>query len=484
MSTKRPPSGWIQSPDTNKPTIYEASINRVSLLPGAIPSNTVAEVDYSTGSYTVYTTPFVLGTIGDRTPLYTRSASGALKVQPGREAEFQSLSQRGEIQKLDGSIKPRVVQLNSTFGTDKERQALANSKLYKSSSNTAQQPDKPPGPAPAQTPEQAPPSPDAGGASPTTPETPQYGFNISDDTSIQGRTDVKIAGDGLRYPKDIATTSQDRIKFQVYDLVPRGDSNLTPDSINTDKKFNIGTTFPEPKTTPSKSPIDGPVFLPIQPTISDQNGVDWGSDNLNAIDSALYNISYKLITDTPDYEGTRNTLSGISNNIIQAFMQKKGRTQRYIAGQAAGVNNILARTDNVVLNPNMELLFQGPTLRPFSFSFKLSPRDNRETIIVRKIIRYFKYYMSVRRENNGIFLRSPHVFKIEYQYKNKDAHPGINKIKTCALTNCSVDYTPLGSYMTYDDGTMVSYNLTLQFQELTPVYQHDYDSTNESSIGY
>ena len=35
-------------------------------------------------------------------------------------------------------------------------------------------------------------------------------------------------------------------------------------------------------------------------------------------------------------------------------------------------------------------------------------------------------------------------------------HPGLHKIKTCALTSCSVDYTPDGSYMTFEDGTMAN----------------------------
>ena len=194
MATKNPPAGWRQSTDTNKPTIYEAYINRVSLVPGAIPSSTIAEVDYSTGSYTVYTTPLVTGTIGDRTPLYTRSASGGPpKVAPGREAEFNSLTQRGEIQKLDSSIKPRVVQLNSTFGTTKEKEDLANSKLYQSSANTAQKPgDKPPeAPTPPAQPGDQP-TPNGGPADLGKPE------DINK-INIPGRPPRKVYGD-YRYP--------------------------------------------------------------------------------------------------------------------------------------------------------------------------------------------------------------------------------------------------------------------------------------------
>ena len=43
------------------------------------------------------------------------------------------------------------------------------------------------------------------------------------------------------------------------------------------------------------------------------------------------------------------------------------------AGNALGVSispdTILARTSGVVLNPNAEMLFQGPVIRDFNFSF-------------------------------------------------------------------------------------------------------------------
>ena len=39
------------------------------------------------------------------------------------------------------------------------------------------------------------------------------------------------------------------------------------------------------------------------------------------------------------------------------------------------------------MNPNMELLFQGPQLRTFSLSWKMSPRDYEESEMIKKIIR-------------------------------------------------------------------------------------------------
>jgi hypothetical protein len=194
-----------------------------------------------------------------------------------------------------------------------------------------------------------------------------------------------------------------------------------------------------------------------------------------------------ISSDDPFGQPTQDQLKGAYKNLFD----NQNRIRKYLAGQAASLNNVLARTDNVVLNPNLELLFQGPQLRPFSFQFKMSARSKPEANEIKSIIKYFKYHMAVRKET-GLFLRAPHVFTIRYLKGEIDNHPGINLIsptndtKACALTNCSVDYTPLGSYATYEDGTMAAYTLSLQFQEITPIYDTDYAEGPAAShpIGY
>jgi hypothetical protein len=103
--------------------------------------------------------------------------------------------------------------------------------------------------------------------------------------------------------------------------------------------------------------------------------------------------------------------------------------------------------------------------------------------------------MAPQRTDSELFLKAPNVFDIKYVRTTvkgeiiKD-HPYINRVKgPCALVNCSVDYTPNGSYMTFAaDGSMVTYNLSLIFSELEPVYEDDYykiDGNGEiKEIGY
>ena len=97
--------------------------------------------------------------------------------------------------------------------------------------------------------------------------------------------------------------------------------------------------------------------------------------------------------------------------------------------------------------------------------------------------------MAPKRSNSRIFLKSPNVWKLKYTFRNGDSHPFLNNIKICALTGFNVDYTPDGSYSTYDneggvgDGSMTSYQVSMSFKELTPIYNDDFWSDDEGEQG-
>jgi len=260
----------------------------------------------------------------------------------------------------------------------------------------------------------------------------------------------------LFYPNDLSSTEQDIVTFQAHSYESGG-------------RVDVGSGWGV--LNPVKfTPLDPIIALPIQSSITDQNSVGWESDTMNPIEIQAARISRSAMN--PESDVTNIATEAIQGALVKAKQHGEG-VLTYLVGQAIGVNNLQSRLLGQVLNPNLELLFQGPQLRPFNFTFKLSPRSSGEAKTVKEIINYFKKNMAVKRGEDAIFLKAPNVFKIRYQYKS-DAHPGLNLIKMCALTNCSVDYTPLGSYATYSDGTMVAYTMTLSFQELTPIYDTDY----------
>ena len=288
----------------------------------------------------------------------------------------------------------------------------------------------------------------------------------------------------LRYPLDLAGTTQDRIRFSMYENLG---SNI---KTNVSQVFSAnfqGQIIQRKNNTTSL----GEVFLPIQPSITDRNSVEWSGGKLNALEAAAIGASYGGIT-SPDVANYASELLGNIKSQIKEISKDKNHPLRqslnlFLAQEAVGIQGVLSRASGAVVNPNLELLFNGPTLRPFNFTFKLSPRSSLEATSVRKIIRFFKEGMSVRTAASNVFLKSPHFFDIEYQDGSGGGeHKSLPRIKRCALIDCSVDYTPDGTYMTYNDSakTLTSYQLSLSFSELDPIYDEDYKQVPEDEIGF
>jgi len=277
------------------------------------------------------------------------------------------------------------------------------------------------------------------------------------------------SGDGvLIYPLKMRSTQQDRLKFTAVEYQPPG--NLTG-----------GTLSSQNRTSTQGKSIIGSVFLPIQSSISDFNSVEWQGGSLNEIEKLALNTSLKAMNaDKPG--DVVKAFEEAGGKAAKELIRNQNQLKAYLAQEALGVQNLLSRF-GTVLNPNLELLFSGPQLRPFEFKFQMSARERAEGENIKKIINFFKKNMAVKKSDGaGVFLKAPNTFMIEYKFNGSDTtHPGINKIKECALLSCSVEYTPLGTYMTYPDGTMVSYTMSLSFQELEPIYDKDYDN---HPIGY
>ena len=179
----------------------------------------------------------------------------------------------------------------------------------------------------------------------------------------------------------------------------------------------------------------------------------------------------------------REVVDEIESKAAKKVKETKGINNKIIInpklGQAVG-KNVFTRATGKVMNPNLELLFTGPNLRSFAYSFRFTPREEAEARMVRSIIKMFKRAMAPRRKGGKLFLESPHVFKLKYYFKGGREHPFLNKIKTCALQNFTVQYAPDGSYMTYDDGSMTSYTINMTFGELNPIYESDIDESSNN----
>lgn len=325
---------------------------------------------------------------------------------------------------------------------------------------------------------------------------PTNNTNNTNTTEVKGVEDLpKIeTGDvnnnkpftNLRYPNQKIEVDSDYLQIDVLKFVNTGITNLQDD--NTLKVNSITENLDK------KDPL-GTIFLPIPNQIQDQNGVNWGADSINGLAamglSAAESIMRSsgrdmLSTAGQEIDTIKNKILSTGSGGRNAFNAEIGAAIVNQFGGNTSASGILARTSGQILNPNMELLFNGVTLRSFNFTFDLAPRDIDESKTIKKIIRVFKKYMAAKttsaNSGNGLFIASPDVFQLAYKKGNTD-HPFLHTFKPMALLNASVNYTGSGVYATYRDGTPVHMQLTLAFQELNPIYNEDYGDIESDEEG-
>ena len=314
------------------------------------------------------------------------------------------------------------------------------------------------------------------------------GTNLLTVAQIEGRVFRKQYAH-FCYPNNLRTNKQDRIRFeQIYTEGTKIDTNFS----NNQRAFQRKT-----------KKVRGSVTLPIVTGIGDRTEVDWQGQTLNPLQSAGAAIALDVFNRATSEKNGANALVDAGVNALtqaKALLAtgKVGDDVRsginvWLAQKAVGAQGLLSRTTGAIVNPNLEMLFSGPKLRNFGFTFRLSARDVDEAGQVRKILRFFKQGMSVKTSSSNVFLKAPNIFKIKYQTFNTEGveitHPSLNIFKTCALTSCDVQYTPDGNYMTYEDPhrTLTSYQLSLSFSELDPIFDSDYtalDNDNDTVMGY
>ena len=293
-----------------------------------------------------------------------------------------------------------------------------------------------------------------------------------------------------RYPKAVPELGYDFIRIKSYKYKAGGRESLKLGNRDSAKERLI-----------KNNEVQETIILPMQPNFSESNAVSWGGDNLNPLKmmgagfaSGVIQAMGDAADATDAFKKSRDTIKSTFTNLgndVSAIIDDSASGRAlvaYFAGQAVGAN-ILGRSAGVTLNPNLELLFNGPNLRTFSFNFRFTPRSKEESEEVREIIRVFKKNMAVQRSDSNLFLLTPNIFTLEYIYNAKgnnagQIHPYLNIFKPMAMKNLNVNYTPDGSYMTYNStGSLTQYDLQMSFGEIEPIYADEYGDEDNSEGG-
>ena len=323
----------------------------------------------------------------------------------------------------------------------------------------------------------------------------------------------KVGTDVYTYPLDIDPL-QDHLKISKFSYQrPRGSDKvfgafpartqdvviqpgITKDGVVEQEEITAQVNIPGSSMLGNQ--LKGSVLLPM-PKVVDTNGAEWGDSELNIIALASAAVAGKFI---PEFEDVKinNELKELTrtmrrNPTKSNFRSFKDSITAAVAseaairttGQTVTADEILARTQGTVLNPNAELLFTGPVLRDFNFDFLMVARSEREGEEIRKIIRWFKTGMAPQFKD-ATLLKTPNVFTLEYKrgLGDMDVLNTVNRFNPggLALRTFAVDYAPNGYWSAYQDSQPVALKCSMNFAELRPIYQRDQELTPKNSVGY
>tara|TARA_B100000287_G_C20591340_1_gene764389 strand:- start:260 stop:1375 length:1116 start_codon:yes stop_codon:yes gene_type:complete len=317
----------------------------------------------------------------------------------------------------------------------------------------------------------------------------------------------KRRGGVLRYPLEALTEHTDYLQIDIEEYVALGGYATNPGDNNryvTGSFFGSDRAGRRSSSRLSKKPLvnAGTILLPMPSNIQDSNNVQYDESTLNGLAAVGVKAAdnFMNIDLSKDITGQAVDIASAAKKAVREGVGSNAAARnaftKFLASKAAGIfranvttNQLLARSNGEILNPNMELLFGSPTLRNFRFQFKLSPRNEKEAQQVKLIIRAFKRNMATQAQggtldSGNFFLKTPNVFSLRYRTGRKN-HPFLNRFKQCFLSSMSTTYTGENTYSTYDDGTPVSMLLDLTFKEIQPIYDIDYDARpGTEAVGY
>jgi len=170
-----------------------------------------------------------------------------------------------------------------------------------------------------------------------------------------------------------------------------------------------------------------------------------------------------------DFERAAKSLTGTAKGIVAESAKKavagliEGLTEA--EGSVELLNSAFGQADN----PYMEVLFDKMALRTFTYNFKFAPKNKDERDDVQKIIQLFRFHMAPELKGaNNRFLTLPSTFDIHYMFQQEDGKASendfYNRIATCVLEACNVNYTPDG-VKSFRDGSPTQITMELQFKE-------------------
>lgn len=289
---------------------------------------------------------------------------------------------------------------------------------------------------------------------------------------------VPTKATSLRYPDDIKDQKTDYVLFEFGNYVPPFSGGQGANIKKEDRSKYTSYSRSESLNTKDVGLL--PIILYMPQDISSDTKANWnGKAFSNLGRSALKATSGNLNDLGKDFsvaQGFENAIDALKTGSLNVIPGVGGNLT---------LNDVTATTRGVIINPNVEMIFDSSELREFTLKFKLTPHGSGEAEVISAIYKTFKKAMlpkfngTARKNSNaksliagGNTIGVPNMCRVSFMM-GSDLHPYLPQYKTCAITGVSANFTPDGAYATYEDGSPVATELTVSFIETKLIFSEE-----------
>lgn len=145
-----------------------------------------------------------------------------------------------------------------------------------------------------------------------------------------------------------------------------------------------------------------------------------------------------------------------------------------VAGNLVGITGPMFQSlaSGEISNPNIELLYNGPTLRSYSMNWTFAPKSAEEAENVYEIFRVMK--QAHLPSKNGGMLKVPHIFDMEVRL-GEGSNKYYQKFFSSALEAISIKQDSSGSHITLPNGAPVISQMSCVFKEIRVTTAEDFE---------
>ena len=285
-----------------------------------------------------------------------------------------------------------------------------------------------------------------------------------------------VSNDQLYWPEK--PNNIDMLKINIVEFVPISKSGLgaTKGLSNVQNQSSVFDT-PGGQARPKKT--FNTILLPVPEGVTYTDSPSWNEMGIGAMGKLAGTLAAQAAAGG-DIGGTLTKMAqgGMAPLLLNQISKVSGLTSL--------ADSITQSAGGVALNPYTEQIFKGISMRNFSYSWKLVPRNEREQTRINSIIKALRFYSlpnytssaglqedpSNPTELTGLndrWLTVPKIFQLSWVYGGNTRINSLPQIKPCVLKSVTVNYTPDGVWATHRTSELgpapVSYNLSLEFSE-------------------